>query len=93
MGKPVAFEADETILSVARRHEQFIPTLCELADAGPGDAAVIFAFYRYPYHGLLMAFALKPVVDFFWLAKKHDLVSPLYIAGIAAVTVASSVSL
>lgn len=37
-GKPVTFAADESILAVARRHGQFIPTLCELADAGHAPA-------------------------------------------------------
>ena len=31
-GKPVEFAADETILTVAKRHGHFIPTLCEMAD-------------------------------------------------------------
>lgn len=33
-GKSVVFEENETILSVARNHGQFIPTLCELGDIG-----------------------------------------------------------
>ena len=39
-GKTVEFEDNETILSVARRYGQFIPTLCELSDLGhtPGTA-------------------------------------------------------
>jgi len=41
-GKPVEFQDDESILAVARRHGQFIPTLCELADADhtPGTCRV-----------------------------------------------------
>lgn len=41
-GKPVEFDADESILAVARRHGVFIPTLCELADADhtPGTCRV-----------------------------------------------------
>ncbi|MEZ4389113.1 MAG: [FeFe] hydrogenase, group A [Candidatus Krumholzibacteriia bacterium] len=41
-GKPVEFQEDESILSVARRYGQFIPTLCELADAQhtPGTCRV-----------------------------------------------------
>lgn len=41
-GKEVKFDADETILSVAKRHGHFIPTLCEMADLGhiPGTCRV-----------------------------------------------------
>ena len=41
-GKTVEFEDNETILSVARRYGQFIPTLCELSDLGhtPGTCRV-----------------------------------------------------
>ena len=41
-GKPVTFEPDETILTVARRNGQFIPTLCEVADLdhAPGTCRV-----------------------------------------------------
>ena len=31
-GRETAFEADETILEVARRNDIYIPTLCELND-------------------------------------------------------------
>ena len=31
-GKPVTAYPNETILSAARRHDFYIPTLCELAD-------------------------------------------------------------
>jgi ferredoxin hydrogenase gamma subunit len=41
-GKEVDFGADETILSVAKRSGQFIPTLCEMADLhhSPGTCRV-----------------------------------------------------
>ena len=41
-GREVAFEADETILDVARRSDVFIPTLCELNDIdhAPGTCRV-----------------------------------------------------
>ena len=41
-GKPVTFEANETILSVARRHGYSIPTLCEMQeiDHAPGTCRV-----------------------------------------------------
>ncbi len=47
--KPVEFEAEESILAVARRHGQFIPTLCELADAGhaPGTCRVCLVEIRH----------------------------------------------
>ncbi|MBD3220623.1 2Fe-2S iron-sulfur cluster binding domain-containing protein [bacterium] len=51
-GKPVEFTEDETILSVARRHGVFIPTLCELADAEhtPGTCRVCLVEIRREGH-------------------------------------------
>jgi len=47
-GKPVGFAANQTILEVARAHGQFIPTLCELADADhtPGTCRVCLVEIR-----------------------------------------------
>jgi ferredoxin hydrogenase gamma subunit len=47
-GKPVAAEANETILSCARRHEIYIPTLCELHDIdhAPGTCRVCLVEIR-----------------------------------------------
>ncbi len=47
-GKPVAFTPGETILDVARDHDHFIPTLCELADAdhAPGTCRVCLVEIR-----------------------------------------------
>ena len=41
-GKPVEFAEEETILTVAKRHGHFIPTLCEMADLDhtPGTCRV-----------------------------------------------------
>ncbi len=49
-GKPVTFQENETILAVARRHGQFIPTLCELADAdhAPGTCRVCLVEIQRP---------------------------------------------
>ena len=51
-GKPVEFQEDETILSVARRYDQFIPTLCELADVDhtPGTCRVCLVEIRREGH-------------------------------------------
>jgi ferredoxin hydrogenase gamma subunit len=49
-GKPVTAEANEMILSCARRHDIYIPTLCELQDIdhAPGTCRVCLAEIRMP---------------------------------------------
>ena len=51
-GKPVEFQEDETILSVARRYDHFIPTLCELQDVDhtPGTCRVCLVEIRREGH-------------------------------------------
>lgn len=47
-GEQIAFEANETILEVARRSGHYIPTLCELADIDhtPGTCRVCLVEIR-----------------------------------------------
>ena len=49
-GKDITFDANETILGVARRHDVFIPTLCELNDIdhAPGTCRVCLVEVRRP---------------------------------------------
>ena len=50
-GREVSFDAEETILTVARRNSHFIPTLCEMADLNhtPGTCRVCLVEMR-PAH-------------------------------------------
>ena len=49
-GKELGFEPGETILSLARRHDMHIPTLCELHDIGhaPGTCRVCLVEVKRP---------------------------------------------
>ena len=49
---------------------------------------ILIFYYKYPYWCLVVAFAIKPTIDLFWMAKTKGLISPLFIFGVTIPLVA-----